>query len=139
MAGASDPRLRALLDVDFGSGTPATWYLAVLLGMPGNDGTGYTEPSGGSYARLSITNNSTNFPAAATVSGFTYKGNGVAFIHANPSADWGLVIGWGLFTVSSGGVCQYSNFLDTSITIKGGQTPVQYDVGQFLISTARPS
>ena len=141
MPGASDPKLRALLDADFGSGTPATWYLAAFLTMPGNDGTGYVEPSGGSYARLAITNNSTNFPAAATAGGTTSKANGAVFTHANPTADWGTIIGWGVFTVSTvnTGTCQYSNLLDGSITVRNGQTPVQYDVGQWVISNARPS
>lgn len=141
MAGASDPKLRALLDADFGSGTPATWYLAAFLTLPADDGTGYAEPSGGSYARISLTNNATNFPVATTTSGVTEKANGVAFVHANPTGDWGLIIGWGLFTVSTvgSGVCQYSNLLDGSITVRSGQTPVQYDVGQWVISNARPS
>lgn len=138
-AGASDPRLRTLLDADFGSGTPGTWYIGALLALPGVDGTGYTEPSGGSYGRVAVANNVTNWPAAATVAGVTSKANGVAYAHPNPTGDWGLVIGWGAFTVSTGGVCQYSNLLDSSITVKSGLTPVQYDIGQLIIANARPS
>lgn len=141
MPGASDPELRTLLDSRFGSGSPATWFLAAFLTMPGVDGTGFLEPAVGSYARLSITNNATNFPAAATVSGTTSKSNGAAFTHANPTADWGLIVGWGMFTTSTinAGTCLYSNALDGSITVKNGQTPVQYDIGQWIISNARPS
>ena len=71
MPGASQPRLRALLDADFGSGTPATWYLAAFLTMPAADGTGGVEPAVGSYARVAVTNNGTNWPVATTVSGVT--------------------------------------------------------------------
>lgn len=141
MPGASDPELRTLLDNRFGSGTPATWYLAALLTMPAVDGTGAVEPTGGSYARLALTNNATNFPASTTVGGVTTQKNGVAFVHANPTADWGLIIGWGLFTVATinTGTCLYSNLLDNQITVKNGQTPVQYDIGQWVLSNARPS
>lgn len=141
-AGASDPRLRALLDVDFGSGTPATWWIAALLALPGVDGTGYTEVANiGAYGRISVTNNVTNWPAAATVGAVTSKANGVAFAHPNPTADWGQVIGWGAFTVSTigSGVCAYSNLLESPITVKAGLSPVQYDIGQLVIANARPS
>lgn len=138
MPGASQPRLRALLDADFGSGTPATWYLAAFLTMPAADGSGGVEPAVGSYARVATTNNSTNFPAAATVSGVTSKSNGVAVTYPNPTADWGLIVGWGAFTVATinTGVCQYSNLLDASITVKNGLTPVQFDIGQLIIQAS---
>lgn len=141
MPGASDPRLRALLDADFGSGTPATWFVGALLVMPGVDGTGAIEFVGGSYARVSYTNNVTNWPAAATVSGRTTKANGTAVTYPNPTGDWGPVVGWGLFTVSTvnGGVCQYSNLLDSTITVKSGLTPVQFDIAQIVIEHARAS
>lgn len=141
-AGAFDPELRTLLDNRFGSGTPATWYIAALLALPGVDGTGYTEVANvGSYARIAVTNNSTNWPAATTVGTVTSKANGTAFAHPNPTADWGLVIGWGAFTVSTigSGVCAYANLLDGSITVKNGNTPVQYDIGQLVIANARPT
>jgi hypothetical protein len=53
------------LDSLFGSGTPATWYVALYSAAPTKAGGG-TELSGNGYARASVTNNGTNFPAAAS-------------------------------------------------------------------------
>ncbi len=141
MPGASYPRLRALLDADFGSGTPVTWYIAALLTMPAADGTGAVEPAVGAAARVAVTNNATNFPASTTVSGRTTQVNGTAFVFPNPTADWGLIIGWGAFTVATinTGICQYSNLLDSPITVKSGLSPVQFDIGQWVAEHAQGS
>lgn len=141
MPGASDPRLRALLDAELGSGNPANWYIAGLLTLPGADGTGYLEPTIGTYSRVLFTNNTSNWPAAATVSNRTTKANNALITYPNPTADWGLIIGWGAFTVSpiNTGICAYSNLLDSPITVKAGLTPVQFDVGQLIIEFARPT
>jgi hypothetical protein len=57
------------LDLDLGSGTPATWYVALLTTMP-TDGaaTALVEAAWTGYARPAITNNGTNFPNATAVS-----------------------------------------------------------------------
>ena len=57
------------LDQDLGSGTPATWYIALLTAMP-TDGDADTlaEAAWTGYARPSLTNNTTNFPNATVVS-----------------------------------------------------------------------
>lgn len=141
MPGASDPRLRALLDAEFGSGTPTNWFIAGLLTMPAADGTGYLEPTIGTYSRVSFANTVGNWPAAATVSGRTTKGNNAVVTYPNPTADWGLIVGWGAFTTSTinSGICAYSNLLDQPITVKAGLTPVQFDIGNLVIEYARPS
>lgn len=59
-----DAYAKAVLDLKFGSGTPATLYAALFTVIPSGDGTGGTEFTGGTYARIGITNNSTNLPNA---------------------------------------------------------------------------
>jgi hypothetical protein len=54
---------------------------------PGEDLSKLSEPSGGSYARKSVTNNATNFPAASN----GQKALGVAQDFAQATADWGLI------------------------------------------------
>jgi hypothetical protein len=125
-----------IADSQFGAGAisgvaPATWYLGISTTTPNEDGTGFTEPSGGSYARVAITNNSTNFPAAATVSGVTRKANGTAFTFPNPTGNWGAIVEYGFFTASSGGTPEYTNPLDTTITVQSGNTPVEFAIGQL--------
>lgn len=131
--GASDARERAVLDALFGSGSPATWYVGLSTTAPNDDGTGFTEPSGGSYARVAKTNNSTNFPAAATVGGVSSKSNGTAITFPNPTGNWGNLIWYGFFTASSGGTPDIALPLDTGITASSGNSPVELGIGQTSI------
>lgn len=135
--GASDARERTLADSQFGSGattySPATWYFGLSTTTPNDDGTGFTEPSGGSYARVAVTNNTTNFPAAQTVSGETRKLNNTKITWPTPSSNWGAVTHYGIFTAASGGLPEYTNPLDTPITIRAGNTPVEFDIGTMIL------
>lgn len=119
-----DITAEALLDSLFGSGSPATWYLGIILSAPADDGTGYTEPSTGSYARISKTNNSTNFPACVANSRTKLLHTLTTFPTA--SASWGTATGLGFFTVSpyGTGVCKfYCPFPDGPRAINNGNTP----------------
>jgi hypothetical protein len=95
--GFTNARKLAQLDQDLGSSSPATLYIGALLTIPAEDGTGYTEPSGGSYARKSVTNNATNFPAAAMNSNTAEKKLAVTQAFVSATASWGTVKGYGLF------------------------------------------
>ena len=56
------------LAADHGSASPASWYAALLMTQPADgDETGLVECSYTGYARISITNNTTNFPAPSVV------------------------------------------------------------------------
>ena len=56
------------LAADLGSASPATWYAALLMAAPTDgDETSEVECSYTGYARISITNNTTNFPAPSVV------------------------------------------------------------------------
>jgi len=69
VAGIGNVYAKISLNTDLGSGSPATWYAALLITMPTDgDGTSLVEASWTSYARPAITNNSTNFPMATVVS-----------------------------------------------------------------------
>ena len=57
-----------LLDHVFGAATytpPSSLWCALFTAAPDADGTGGTEVTGGSYARIEVVNNATNFPAAS--------------------------------------------------------------------------
>jgi hypothetical protein len=135
--GATLGREAIIADSQFGGGSstwaPATWYLALSTTTPSNDGSNFTEPSGGSYARVSITNNATNFPAAVNDNGVTKKISGAKFTFPNPTGAWGTVTHFGFFTASSGGTVQYWQALDASIAPKSGNTPVEFDIGQLVM------
>jgi hypothetical protein len=86
---------KTILDFLFGSGSPASYDLALSSTAPAEDGTNITEPSGGGYSRLTITNNATNFPASP-VGG--PKTNGTTFQFPTATASWGAALThWVLF------------------------------------------
>ena len=69
---------------------PTTLYLALYTTAPTSAGGG-VEVSGGSYARVAITNNSTNWPASSG-GGPGTKANGAAFTFPTASAAWGTIV-----------------------------------------------
>lgn len=132
--GATAARERAIADNQFGSGTPATWFLGLSTTTPNDDGSGFTEPAIGAYARVSVTNNVTNFPAASTVDGITSKTNGTKLTFVNPTGTWGAILAYGWFLASTGGTPEYWNPLDASVTVRNGNTPVEFDVNQLVMT-----
>jgi hypothetical protein len=84
--GYENKYLDAGLGDDHAPNMPATVYIALFTAAPDDSGGG-TEVAGGSYARESLANNSTNWPAAS--GGF--KSNGVQVDFAVASANWGTV------------------------------------------------
>jgi hypothetical protein len=69
MGRLGDTTVDALLDLMFGSGHvapfPASYDVGLSTTLPANDGTGITEPVGGSYARVVVPNDDAHFPPAA--------------------------------------------------------------------------
>jgi hypothetical protein len=101
MSSFSDYLENELLDHVFGASAytaPATLYVALFTAAP-TDAGGGTEVTGGSYARAAVTNNLTNFPAAASGA----KSNANAITFATATADWGTVVAAGIFDALSGG------------------------------------
>ena len=80
---------------------PASFDVALSTTQPADDGTGVTEPAGGSYARASSTNDATHWPNSSARS----KQNGVAITFPAPTGSWGTC-GW--FAIYEGGT---SNFV----------------------------
>ena len=96
---------------------PATLYLAVFTAAP-TDAGGGTEVTGGSYARLAVTNDATNFPAAVAGA----KSNGVALTMVTASANWGTIVAYALFDASSAGNMIGWADLTSSVIINNGDT-----------------
>lgn len=105
MSGFADYLEKKLLDLVFSSAAysiPATLYCGLYTVTPNDDGTGGTEVTGGSYARVSITNNATNFPAASGGNP-SIKSNGVSLTFPVATGSWGTVVGVGIFDASTSG------------------------------------
>ena len=127
-----------LLDHVFGGVTtpytpPATLYVGLSSTTPAEDGTGITEPSGGGYARVAVTNNATNWPAA-TVPGT--KSNGTVITFAPASATWlaGVNLTRGLvFDAVTGGNLLGERALALAQPVLSGNQ-VTFPIGTFVIT-----
>jgi hypothetical protein len=107
---------------------PATVYIALFTATPSDSGGG-TEVSGGSYARVSVTNNTTNWPNAAAGS----KANGATFTFPTASGSWGTVTQFGIFDASSAGNLLYWGDLTSSQAVASGST-ASFASGQITIT-----
>lgn len=87
-----------------------------------------TELTGGSYSRISITANTTNFPTTST----TLMTNGTAFETPTATADWLEADEVGIFTASSGGTARYRGLLDAPFTLRTG-TKRTFGVGALRV------
>ena len=132
MAGSKSDYLELeLLDHVLGGGDysrPATVYIALYTVAP-TDAGGGTECTGGSYVRKSVTNNDTNWPAAAA--GAKANGTEIAFVEA--TGDWGTVVAFGIFDAESGGNLLYWGDLSASKSIDSGDT-AKFAVGDIDIT-----
>jgi hypothetical protein len=81
---------------------PGTVYVGLFTATPSDTGGG-TEVSTNNYSRAAVTNNPTNFPAAAA----GLKSNGTDIPFPVPSGSWGTIVAWGLFDAASGGNLLY--------------------------------
>lgn len=134
MGSMSDYLEKEILDHVLSAATytaPATVYLALFTATPSDTGGG-TECTGGSYARVAITNNATNWPAATGTSPAT-KASGAAFTFPAATADWGTVTSWALFDAATVGNMLYWGALSVSKAILNGDT-ASFASGQISIT-----
>lgn len=120
-----------LLDHVFGAAAysaPATLYVALFTATPSDAGGG-TEVSGNNYSRVSVTNNSTNFPAASSGA----KSNGAAITFPQASGSWGVVTQFGIFDASTSGNLLVWGDLTASKTVDSGDT-VSFAIGDLDIT-----
>lgn len=79
---------------------PATLYAAMFTTAPDDDGTGGVEASGGSYARVAITNDETKWEWDSVNDRIT---NIDQILFPTPTVAWGTGVAIVLMTASSGG------------------------------------
>lgn len=103
-------------------------FIGLSTTAPADDGTNITEPTNG-YARVSVTNNLTNWPAA--VGGA--KANGTDFTFPTATGPWGTVTHAFISDAASGGNIYGSGALTTAKTIDNGDT-ASFATGDFDIT-----
>jgi len=120
-----------LLDHVFGNASysaPATLYVGLCTDVA-EDGTITGEPSGSSYARVAVTNNATNFPAASGGS----KANGATITFPEATGSWGTLDTFFISDAATAGNILGYGDLTTPRTIDSGTT-VRFDVGALTIT-----
>lgn len=107
---------------------PATMYLALFTAMSDGEAGTATEVTGGSYARLAITNDATSWSRLSNV---VTNDNLLEFAAA--SANWGDVTHWALCDALSGGNKLIYGEFDDPITVNNGST-FRVGAGQLSVT-----
>lgn len=112
---------------------PATVYVSLHTATLDDTSTATTsEVSGGSYARVALTNNTTNWPAASGVT--ASKSNGTAITFPTATASWGTVTFAAIVDSASGaGNILWRIPLTVSKTISSGDT-FSFAIGQITLT-----
>ena len=97
---------------------PGVIYVALLTAAPTEGGSG-VEVAGNGYARVGITNNSTNWPAASSGK----KSNALVIVFPTPLNPWGTITAFALFDRAVGGQMLYYGGLQPT-AIAAAQTVV---------------
>lgn len=97
-----------------------TWTECTLL-FQANTFTG-AEQSGGGYARVAVTANSTNFAAATSaVPSVTQNATAVSF--ATPTSTWGQAVALTMNSAATAGTVWWWGLLTTAVVAGTGSTP----------------
>lgn len=104
----------------------ATLYMGLSTTTIADAGTGITEPVGNAYARVAITNNAANFPAAVAGA----KSNGADVNFPTPTGAWGTVTDFFLSDAASGGNIYTRGVLNVANPIVSGNI-VKFPAGSL--------
>lgn len=113
--------LDAILGGAHSADMPATVYVALTVAG--------VEVSGGSYARVAVTNNDTNWPDASG----RQKANGTAITFPQPTGTWGTVDGWELRDASTAGNIIIDGDLAAARNVTAASDPPEFAVGALVI------
>lgn len=119
------------LDNNFGRTAftvPATFYFGLSTTAISIDGTGATEPSGGTYARVALTNDKTNWGTAATAT----LTNATAVTFTESTASWGTITYVFIADALTAGNIWWFDALTPSRQVQSATT-VQFAVGAITV------
>lgn len=131
MANMSDYLESALGDHIFRTSTfskPSAIYVALFTVSPGDDNSG-TEVSGGSYARVQVTQLNSSWNA----SGGVYTNNNDITFPA-PTANWGTVVAFAIYDASSGGNMLIWGTLTANKVINSGDATPKFSAGTLQVT-----
>lgn len=120
-----------LLDAVLGDtpyNAPNTLYLALFTAAP-TPSTSGTEVTGGSYGRVTITNDVANFPVASNKT----KSNAIALSFAAATASWGTVAAVALMDAATAGNILIFASLATPRLVNINDIP-SFAIGQLVFN-----
>ena len=109
----------------------ATVYIGLWTATLDDTSTGSTagECTGGSYARVSITNNATNWPAASSGA----KANGAAITFPQATGSWGTATDFAILSAATAGDILGYGDLTVSKAISSGDT-ASFAIGELDVT-----
>lgn len=131
MGSFADYAENKMLDHVFGGADfarPATLYIGLSTTTITDAGGNITEPGNG-YARVAVTNNTTNFPAASAGA----KSNGAPITFPAATGSWGTILDFFIADAASGGNIIAYGTLNASQAVASGET-INFAVGALSIS-----
>lgn len=110
---------------------PATIYASLYTALPTDASASGTEVSGGSYARVAITCNATNFLGPTANDGTVTNGTAITFPVA--TGNWGTIVGVALYDAASTGNELWWGALSSSKVINSGDPALNFPVGSLSV------
>lgn len=138
MAGFTDATEQGLLDYFVATYSQTTKYIGLSSTTPTEAGGNFTEPSGGSYARVSTTSSDW---AAATGTAPATKATNTAKTFPTATADWvsgSNLTHFGLFSASSAGTLLAWGALGTAKPVLNGDT-ASFASGALVLKLGDPA
>jgi hypothetical protein len=113
---------------------PSAIYVGLFTTMPNDAGASGVEVTGGSYARIQCGPGDAYWAGPAGGNGVYSNTDVVQF--AEPSASWGTILGYGLFSAASSGTLYISKAFATSIAVSVGDPAPAFAVGAITVTIA---
>ena len=115
-----------------GSFTKPTVLGVALFTVTPSDSGGGTEVTGGSYARVNHPPLDANWTAVSATDGATDNATAITF--PAPSANWGVVVAFGIFDATSGGNLLVYGPITPSKTINNGDPAPSFAIGALDVT-----
>lgn len=111
-----------------GFAAPATLYVALVTAVADGESGSVTEVTGGSYARVAVACNTTNWTPPASGNGTV--SNAAEIVFPTPTAGWGTVVGAVIYDAATGGnALLYGTF--AARTINNGDAAPKFAAAQL--------
>ena len=110
---------------------PTAVYVALLTAAP-TDAGGGTEVSGGSYARVAVSQLDANWAAPSGTPRSTSNSNSITF--PTPSANWGSITHFAIYDASTAGNLLYWAVLTTAKTVNNGDPAPYFPAASLTVT-----